>query len=202
MWQKHILGNVGNATTRSTDEVQSPDVKAFTDRLGAVWKEAHRVMKDDGVLAFTYHHSRSEGWHSVLSSLMRAKFQITAVQPIKAEMSVAMPKQKTKEPIDLDIIVVCRKWSAEKIHDWNGDFLTTYLADAERQVVRFGASGRKLSRNDVRVIAMGQLIRFASFAPSEAVAISLLEANEEQIEQRIEKLYSLQCVTDNVERQA
>jgi len=192
VWQKHILSKAEQATTRSDKEVQNPDVLAFTSRLSDVWVEVHRVLKDEGVLAFTYHHSRSEGWHSVLSSLMRAGFQITAVQPIKAEMSVAMPKQKTKEPIDLDIIIVCRKRETQKIQRWNGDFLSAYFADAEHQVVRFAKDGRRLSRNDVRVILMAQIIKFASIAPDENVAISLLEANEEQIEQRIEELYSLQ----------
>src|SRR5690606_33350377 len=112
VWQRHILGANGHwqaDTTRSKDEVQNADVGAFTDRLRAVWKEAHRVLKDDGILAFTYHHSRPEGWHAVLTALMEAGFAITAAHPIKAEMSVAMPKHQAREPIDLDIIIVCRK---------------------------------------------------------------------------------------------
>jgi adenine-specific DNA methylase len=60
-------------------------------------------------LAFTYHHSRSEGWKSVAEAIMVAGFVITAAHPIKAEMSVAMPKRQAKEPIDLDVILVCRK---------------------------------------------------------------------------------------------
>ena len=114
VWQRHILGDEGprrSQTTRSEAEVQNADVTVFTERLSCVWAEAHRVLADNGVLAFTYHHSRSEGWHSVLRSLMEAGFGITAAHPVKAEMSVAMPKLQAKEPIDLDIILVCRKRS-------------------------------------------------------------------------------------------
>ena len=65
VWQRHILSGTGpqenDCTTRSDFEVQSADASQFTDRLGAVWSEAHRVLKDSGVLAFTYHQSRAEG---------------------------------------------------------------------------------------------------------------------------------------------
>src|SRR5690606_15756555 len=95
--------------TRSQYEVQQSNPVEFEDRLGAVWKECHRVLRKDGLLIFTYHHSRSEGWRCVLHALGRSDFVIVAVHPIKAEMSVAMPKNRAKEPIDYDIIVVCRK---------------------------------------------------------------------------------------------
>ena len=61
VWQRHILGPNGHwqsYTTRCGDEVQNPDAEAFTARLTAVWAEAHRVLKDAGIFAFTYHHSR------------------------------------------------------------------------------------------------------------------------------------------------
>ncbi len=191
VWQRHILGNRSQDTTRSADEVQNSDVSAFTDRLGSVWAEAHRVLKDEGILAFTYHHSRSEGWRSVLSALMKAGFSITAVQPIKAEMSVAMPKLQAKEPIDLDIIIVCRKRTQITPHKWNGDMWGAFVPKAENQIVRLSAAGRKLSRNDVRVVMMAQLIRFASTAFTEEAAMELIGANEIEIESCIEKLHGM-----------
>ena len=98
-------------TTRSEREVQNSSVADFTERLQGVWTEAVRVLKDDGILAFTYHHSRPEGWSSVLRALFESGLVVTASQPVKSEMSVATPKHQAKEPIDLDIIIVCRKRS-------------------------------------------------------------------------------------------
>ena len=74
-----------------------------------MWRECHRVLRDDGLLIFTYHHSRPEGWHCVLRALTGASFVIVAVHPIKAEMSVAAPKDAGQGAYRFDIIIVCRK---------------------------------------------------------------------------------------------
>lgn len=193
VWQRHILGTVGTRqadTTRSKNEVQNADVDCFTDRLGAVWAEAYRVLKDEGILAFTYHHSRPEGWRSVLQALMNAGFAITAVQPIKAEMSVAMPKQQAKEPIDLDIIIVCRKRSQLPPRLVKDDPLGVVTPFAADQIHRFRQVGRRLSRNDVRVIIMAQLLRELSGSHSKEAALRSLDLVNNDIETLIEDLYA------------
>ena len=192
VWQRHILGAQGarsKNTTRSPAEVQNADVSAFTERLGSVWAECHRVLSNDGVLAFTYHHSRSEGWSSVLQALMEARFGISAAFPIKAEMSVAMPKHQAKEPIDLDIVLVCRKRSALKKHKWNGDLWGTVQPKAASQVARLREAGRKLSRNDIRIIVMAQLIRQLSRSHTLEAALSLLQVSGPEIEAAIDSLH-------------
>ena len=193
VWQRHILGEDGprrSHTTRVEAEVQNADVAAFTDRLSGVWAESHRVLVDDGVLVFTYHHSRSEGWRSVLHALMEAGFGITAAHPIKAEMSVAMPKFQAREPIDLDIILVCRKRACLVAREWNGDLWDTILPIVSGQVGRLRKRGRKLSRNDVRIIVMAQLIRYLSLLPSLEAALSVLETSEAEIEAAIGSMHS------------
>ena len=193
VWQRHILDDAGHQeylrTTRSDFEVQSADASRFTDRLGAVWTEAHRVLKDSGVLAFTYHHSRAEGWRSVLIALMKAGFGISAAHPVKAEMSVAMPKHQAKEPIDIDVILVCRKQSQLERHEWNGESWHRATTAAMRQVQRLRSGGRRLSRNDVRVIFMAQLLRRLSMLHCLETALSLLETSDTEIESTILRLH-------------
>ena len=193
VWQRHILGADGHRkidTTRSAREVQSTDVETFTKRLEAVLVESHRVLKDEGILVFTYHHSRAEGWSSVLKALMTAGFGITAVQPVKAEMSVAMPKHQTRAPIDLDIIVACRKRSTLGSWRWNGDLWHTVVSMATEQVTRFWQAGRKLGRNDVRIILMAQLIRRLSTSHTVEGALGFLEATAGAIEIHIDRLHA------------
>ncbi|CAB3752566.1 hypothetical protein LMG29542_01813 [Paraburkholderia humisilvae] len=195
VWQRHILGEAETRikdTTRSDFEVQNADQGDFTARLAAVWKEAHRVLKDDGLLAFTYHHSRSEGWRSVLQALMDAGFGITAAHPIKAEMSVAKPKQQAKEPIDIDIILVCRKRSRLVTHHWNGDLWAAVVPVANSQARRLQEMARKLSRNDVRVIVMAQLLRQLSHAVSTQDALLALDAATGDVDDLIEEIHKSQ----------
>jgi adenine-specific DNA methylase len=193
VWQRHILGADGYRepdTTRSDREVQNADEGGFTKRLAAVWREAHRVLKDDGLLAFTYHHSRPEGWRCVLHALMDAEFGISAVHPIKAEMSVAMPKLQAKEPIDLDIILVCRKRSRMKTHRWNGDLWKSVAPPAKAQAERLRKAGRKLSRNDVRIIVMAHLLRQVSRSPTLESALHLLDSANGETEALIDRIHA------------
>jgi putative DNA methylase len=190
VWQRHILGQNGHqeaCSTRACEEVQNSDREEFTMRLSAVLTEAHRVLKDDGVMALTYHHSRSDGWRSILEALMNSGFVISAVQPVKAEMAVAMPKSQAKEPIDLDIIIVCRK--RLKVQAKKLGSLDLVVAGAGSQIKRLRASGRKLSRNDVRIILMSQALKAVSCGATDS-AIERLDEWESEIEERIDRLFA------------
>ena len=195
VWQRHILGDGGarrESTTRSEREVQHAQAEDFASRLGAVWSEMHRVLKDEGLLAFTYHHSRPEGWSCVLRALMEAGFTITATHPIKAEMSVAMPKRQAREPIDLDIIVVCRKRPRLCIQPRDECIWNEVAPRATAQAQRLLDSGRRLSRNDVRVIVMAQMLRRLSGCPSLKQALHLLHDSEGETEALIGRIHALQ----------
>ena len=99
-------------TTRDPSEVQDAEPARFAAKLQAVFRECHRVLKDEGLLVFSYHHSREEGWHSLAEAIFGAGFSVINSHPVKAEMSGATPKSQAKEPIQLDIIIVCRKQGA------------------------------------------------------------------------------------------
>lgn len=196
IWQRHILDPTSATTassTRSAAEVQHEDEAIFTERLGGVWRECARVLRPNGLLVFTYHHSRADGWRSLLAALVGAGFRIVAVHPIKAEMSIAQPKQQAKEPIDLDIIVVCRQ--AHRVAPV-GTAQPALLEEAEQeaanQIARLNSVGKWLSRNDARVILMAQLVKHLSSLPS-AQALAALQIVEPTIERTIARLHGEQA---------
>lgn len=198
VWQRYVLGDDGHragSTTRSSAEVQTGDPAAFAARLGAVWAECHRVLRPDGLLVFTYHHSRPEGWWTVLDALSGAGFYITATHPVKSEMSVAAPKSQAKEPIDLDVIIVCRKreGAAEAEPDVAG-VIGAARREAAAQVERFGRVGRRLSRNDVRVVLKAQVIKHLSLSALSAQVLSELDSSQDAIDEIIERIYQGQAV--------
>ena len=126
-------------------------------------------------MVFTYHHSRAEGWSAVLDALYRSGFCAVAAHPIKAEMAVAMPKVQAKEPIDLDIILACRKAAPGEVHtpEAPGSRIAHH---AREQIARLTGRGRRLSRNDVRVIVMARALCALSGASNEAFAMAALQA--------------------------
>lgn len=138
-------------STRNEKEVQDTNAELFSAKFENVLKECFRVLKEDGLLVFTYHHSKSEGWTSVQNSLRNAGFNVVNSIPVKAEMSVATPKSQAKEPIQLDIILVCSKRTG---HETGIDVITA----TESQVNRLQSQGFKLSRNDLKIILYGRLL--------------------------------------------
>jgi putative DNA methylase len=191
VWQRHFLranDPSRGSTTRSEDEVQNGDAATFTNRLGAVWTECRRVLKDDGLLVFTYHHSRPEGWSSVLQAIMDAGFMVVAAHPIKAEMSVATPKHQAKDPIDLDIVLVCRKRASVPQRSHAKLRWENVLELAENQIARLRAADRWLSRNDIRIIVMAQLMRALSQSGNTKSGLAELEACAASVETAIARL--------------
>jgi putative DNA methylase len=116
-------------------------------------------MKPDGLLVFTFHHSRDEAWLAVRDALREAGLRVVVTHPIKAEMAIATPKSQAKEPINLDCIVVCRRVTAPGA---NGKGPVRWAGRATALIERFNRSGTLLSKGDIRVIVMGEFLRDAS----------------------------------------
>ena len=189
VWQRYILGENGHqhaCSTRSCEEVQNSDRAEYTKRLAAVLGEAHRVLKDEGVMALTYHHSRSDGWRSILEAIMFSGFVISAGHPWKAESAGAGSKLQAKEPINLDIIIVCRKRSKEISKKCGG--LGDAVESARIQVNRLKVAGRKMSRNDVRIVLMSHVLKAVSAGSIEA-ALEVIDREEKEIENRIDEFF-------------
>ncbi len=141
-------------TTRNLKEVQDSDAERFSKKLRAVFRECHRVMKDNGLLVFTYHHSRNDGWKALAEAVIQAGFFIVNSHPVKSEMSVATPKSQAREPIQLDIIVVCNKATETKSRMNVRDALVS----GKEKLRRLQSAGFRLSRNDRKVVLYGQLL--------------------------------------------
>jgi putative DNA methylase len=151
-----------SGTSRSDREVQGRDAVEFASLLGDVLAECARVLKPEGLLAFTFHHSRDEAWWAVADAVTRAGLVVVAAHPVKAEMAVAVPKAQAREPINLDLIVVCRR---------PGPRGRRGVDDPARAaagfISRYNALGVTLSRGDIRVILMGEYLKARTAAQGE-----------------------------------
>ncbi len=160
-WQRlHPRGFVGGQpTTRHPREVQDTDAHNFSAKLEAVFRECHRVLKDHGLLVFTYHHSRPAGWTSLAEAVFGAGFSVVNAHPVKAEMSVATPKSQAKEPIQLDVVLVCRKAKYDARSPMApSEALAQAVRTARCKLARLASIGLFLSRNDRRVAVVSQFL--------------------------------------------
>lgn len=188
-------------TTRQTGEVQDADSEQFSDKLKAVFSECCRVLKDDGVLVFSYHHSREDGWSSVASAVLGAGFRFVQAHPVKAEMSVAAPKLAAKSPIDLDVMLVCRKVSSDHRPMMLPEKLWEEVAEAAASKVEsFNQSGRSLSLNDVRVVVLSQTLVEASAGQNEDAVRLLLADGVERLRGISEKIFVEQDLTQGYQK--
>ncbi len=139
----------------SDGEVQHKNPLAFARLLGAVFTECARVLKPNGVLAFSFHHSRAEGWAAIYEAVNSAGLCVVAAHPVHAELRAASPKSAAKSPISLDAILVCKKRVDLAVSDragWPVVENTRMLAD------RLAAAGMQLSDGDRFVIGASQLL--------------------------------------------
>ncbi len=100
--------------------------------------------------------------------MLGAGFAVVNSQPVKAEMSVATPKSQAKEPIQLDIIVVCR---SAGVLDRPRPTVAEALDSARAKLGRLRGTGFELSRNDRKIVVLGQLLTTLA-SPADLDAIS------------------------------
>lgn len=182
------------STTRQDGEVQDRSADAFATKLARVLGECRRVLVDSGLLVFSYHHSRDDGWVSVARAICDAGFSIVQAHPVKAEMSVAMPKTQATDPIDIDILLVCRKRDADlRPQRSAADAVKSAHKRAVSCLARFAGRGRRLSRNDVKVLLFSTLLREVSAGRSGEEVVREFEALVSTLRPSIEALYEYQA---------
>lgn len=143
--------------------LEKPADEFYRETLTECWAESARVLKDGGILAFTFHHNEDQAWIGVLRSLFDAGLVLVATYPIRSDESKGENAAFGSRKIEFDIIHVCRKrletpqrvswarmrlWMQEELNRLHG-LLQHYQA-------------RSLSEADVRVILRGKALEYYS----------------------------------------
>ncbi|MBP7052833.1 MAG: DUF1156 domain-containing protein [Phycisphaerae bacterium] len=156
-------GDGGVTDAESEEQVMSAANTAYQRIMTDCWAECRRVMKDGGVLAFTFHHSADEPWMSILQSLFDAGWLLEATYPIRSDETKGEGGQFGSRKIEYDIIHVCRKRLEEpkpvswpKMRQW----VKAEMARLRPLLESF--KNRGLSDADIRVILRGKALEFFS----------------------------------------
>lgn len=187
VWLRQILDTSGTTTqesTRSPFEVQHADKDQFSGRLKAVLQECNRVLKEDGLLIFTYHHSRVEGWLAVYEAIRRAGFVITHSHPVKSEMAVSVPIKQANTPINFDLIIVCRKNAGAAQQDTHVSF-EECVQEASYQVRQLLEAAIRVLPGDIMVVLMGCVLSRLSHLSDLTKELDTLRGLDDKIGQMI-----------------
>lgn len=162
-------------TSGRANEVQQTDADKFSKLLGNVFAEGKRVLKSDGRMAFSFHHSRTEGWLAIAKSIKQAGFFVADVFPIHAELMASTPKASAKEPISIDAIITCAKTGTTASKEEIVTESIRYIEDLKK-------SKKALLKSDIFVITISQsLKKCVNERLSEGETIILMEETFELV---------------------
>ena len=163
--QHHYPEEFGSEITLKSQEIiedgASKDAAFFFENLTLAWRECHRVLVDDGLLAFTFHHKEGDRWTGLLRSLFDAGFYLVAAYPTHSEALNSIVIQATKG-ITYDIIHVCRKRDAEPEEISWSRLRRDVTSEARAQLKEIEQGRDVLPGPDVQMILLGKALMLFS----------------------------------------
>ncbi len=122
VWQKRTLKDVHpdlfrrRMTDKTREAVANParddgtrNAKAsYERRMGEIFLECRRVLKDEGVMTMMFTHKGQDAWETLTRSLIENGFVITASVPVESEAGDSM-HQKDKATASTTVFITCRK---------------------------------------------------------------------------------------------
>lgn len=128
---------------------------AYLELMTKVFQECHRVLKDEGRLIFTFHHTKWHAWWVIFSAIWQSGFRIVDFFPVQSEYRVN-PHIRNKQSIDMDLVLICQK--QEIPHE----VLSLSLVGALERATAVVKQNSNASRSEMFLHFVGELLRSAS----------------------------------------
>ena len=124
----------------STAEARAKAHAFYEKLMTESFREARRVLRDDGVLTVMFTHKKQEAWASLFTSLIRAGFVITATWPVKTESEHSLHQAK-KNAAQSTVILVARKRPEQAGVGYFNTSMRAEIRDRAQAVCRPAAKG-------------------------------------------------------------
>jgi len=127
----------------------------FLNGIKRVFRECNKLLKNDGIFVFTFHHKETDAWAAILDPILSSGFFIEAVYPVWSETRGGL-RVVGKEAISYDTIIVCKKRSMQTTEtSWNTIRMKIY-GETKDLVERLIKNRRFLSEADILLVAIGK----------------------------------------------
>ncbi len=111
----------------------------YEELLTRSFAEAHRVLKDDGVMTVMFTHKRVDAWDTLGQALLSTGFAIASSWPVHTESEHSLHQAK-KNAASSTILLTCHKRADSQPAYWS-DIRSDVAAAARDAVARFSADG-------------------------------------------------------------
>jgi adenine-specific DNA methylase/REP element-mobilizing transposase RayT len=92
--------------------------KFFEDNLKKSFQEIHRILKFNGITAIVYAHKSTEGWETLINSLLDSGLIITGAWPLHTEMASRL-RASESAALASSIYIVARKMERQPTGFYN-----------------------------------------------------------------------------------
>jgi len=126
----------------------------FEDMLKKAFQEIHRVLRPNGIAVIVYAHKSTEGWETLINSLLDSGLIMTGAWPINTEMKSRL-RAKESATLASSIYIVARKMERIPTGFYNEvkEDLEKHLNDKLQRLWEEGTSGA-----DFFIAAIGSAI--------------------------------------------
>jgi len=90
------------------DKTSSHDKRWYEKMMGDALKEAYRILKPEGIIVIVYAHKTTEGWETLINSILDSGLVVTSSWPINTEMATRLIA-KESAALASSIYIVARK---------------------------------------------------------------------------------------------
>lgn len=114
----------------------------FESMLKKSFQEIYRLLKPDGIAIIVYAHKSTQGWETLINSLIDSGLVVTASWPINTEMQSRLRAQESAA-LASSIYIITRKMKRESTGFYNNikEELKIYLYDKLERLWSEGISG-------------------------------------------------------------
>jgi putative DNA methylase len=118
----------------------------YEDLLTQSFREAHRILTDDGVLTVMFTHKRIDAWDTLGQAILNAGFSINSSWPVHTESEISLHQAK-KNSASSTIFLTCRKRASSSPAYWTDirNEVSSAARVAASEFASFGLSGIDLT---------------------------------------------------------